>query len=94
MRYRTRTITGNPHRRKSATNGAQQTPWSFGEIKRSIDRHPAGTHAGLEHIQIALLHGATVVGVCDVHLHHNRKGLSVGTTTIVFTNNAALQSQG
>lgn len=94
MQYRTRTITANPHRRKTSSEGKQHCRYSFGEVTRSIDRHPAGTHAGLEHIAIALLSGSTIVGHCDIHMHHNKKGLSIGTTTVLYTNQTALHFQG
>lgn len=50
-----------------------------------IDHHKQGTHAGLPHVRCDIWHEGRIFGYVDMHLHHNKKGLSVGTTTCVFT---------
>jgi hypothetical protein len=54
--------------------------WTLGDPKVVIDRHKIGSHAGLPHVVTPLLLCGIQVGVLDMHLHHNRKGLSVGAT--------------
>lgn len=94
MHYKTHTVRSQGDDQRFRIGSPIVTPWSFGEVKRTIDRHKHGTHTGLEHITVELRHGATVIGECDIHLHHNRRGLSVGTTTRLFTNEAGFKSLG
>lgn len=49
-----------------------------------LDSHQSGSHAGLQHLTCDLLEQGICIGYLDVHLHHNTRGLSVGSTLCVF----------
>lgn len=85
MNYKTHALRSPTHRPQPTRNDAQACRWSFGEPRLHLDRHDRGTHAGLPHWTIPLLHMGQKVGYLDVHLHHNSKGLSVGSTICLYT---------
>lgn len=74
------------NRRKThAQNLGQQDQWELVNIRLVNDPHKQGTHAGLPHFRLDVVHEGKKVAYVDVHLHHNKNGLSVGTTTCCFT---------
>jgi len=54
--------------------------YSFGPPKVSVCRARRGSHAGLQQITVAIYDGDVVAAEINVHLHHNSRGLSVGST--------------
>lgn len=82
---RVRSVAAKRPRPVPTDHDAQLHPWRFGDPRRSIDPNHRGSHAGLEHIKIPLFLGAVRAGYVDVHLHHNRQGLSVGATLCLYT---------
>lgn len=74
--------------RNHAQNLGQQDQWQLASIRLVDDPHKHGTHAGLPHFRIDILHNGKKVGYADLHLHHNKHGLSVGTTVCCYTRTA------
>jgi hypothetical protein len=58
--------------------------WSLGPPRVALDRNRSGTHAGLPHITAELRLDGRRIGYIDIHLHHNKKGLSVGSTVCIY----------
>lgn len=77
------------NRRKThAQHLGQQDQWQIANVRTVNDPHAQGTHAGLPHFRLDILHNGRKVGYADLHLHHNKQGLSVGTTVCCYTRTA------
>lgn len=76
------------HRRNHAQNLAQQDQWTIANVRTVTDPHSHGTHAGLPHFRLDIIHNGKKVAYADLHLHRNKQGLSVGTTVCCYTRTA------
>jgi hypothetical protein len=75
-------------KRNHAQNIGQQDQWTLENVRTIRDPHSHGTHAGLPHFRLDIVHQGVKVGYADLHLHHNKHGLSVGTTVCCYTRSA------
>ena len=73
-----------PLRAGSVGTPATVSRFSFGPPEITVDRSRRGSHAGLPHVLIPVLEFGHEVATIDVHLHHNKSGLSVGYTVHHF----------
>lgn len=79
------TLRARGSREPASTAQGPGTRYQLSNPRITIDRHRSGSHAGLQHLTCDLLDHGVKIGELDVHLHHNKRGLSVGSTLLVFS---------
>lgn len=71
------------HQPDRLTDGAT-SEYTFGDPQKTKCTARRGSHAGLDQINVPVLRRGYKVAEINVHLHHNGRGLSVGSTLRVL----------